>query len=149
MAHQVQALKVGEDRQRRAKPAQLAGLGERRGRRLGAHHSGEHVRRGQPTHHLLAVNGERRAQLRIQLPASTSGDLAAGGCLAAGEVGEHGLLGHVDHPRGQMYLLSRTAIGNAAAIPALIDMVQSGDRGGSIPSRAPSAALTSHPDRAA
>jgi hypothetical protein len=55
VARQVHAFKVGEDGQRRAEPVQLAGLGERGGCRLGGHHRGEHVRRSQVGHDLVAV----------------------------------------------------------------------------------------------
>jgi hypothetical protein len=79
------------------------------------------------------------------VPASTSGDFAAGGRLTATEVRQHGLFSHVDHPRDQMYLISRAAIGYAEAIPALIHMVQSAERMSSPNIAAFSGACAVHP----
>jgi hypothetical protein len=64
-------------------------------------------------------------------------------------VREHGPLGNMHDPRNGIQMLTRAAVGNTEAVPALVDIAKRAIALLSMPSRTPNAALTSHPDLAA
>ena len=122
----------------------------RRDRRwLGRQDSGEHVLTAKYREQQVGVNGERGAQVRVQVSARASRELSARTSLARLRMRDHGLLCDMRHPRGKRQLLAGDSVWDPPAVPPLIDLIERGDRAEEIPSRAPRAWLTSQPERAA
>ena len=96
-------------------------------RRLGGEHRRQHVGRLERAEHLVAVPREFRAQVGVELTAGAPRDCLPRGRLAAGEVARarparrRARSARLD-PTGH-----RPAIGDAAAVPALVDVVERGD----------------------
>ena len=91
---------------------------------------GERVVHGQRREDFLGVAHEQVGQTGIQVPAGPAGHLGDGPRGSRRGMGEHGLLRDVDDACRQGQPLASAAFGDAQAVPAFVDLVERGDRGG-------------------